>query len=235
MLIAITGEGHTDYGQRDYASNRWLDGPVQGYMRGIAKKISREPLEFHVLEKEDVRRVKVQQRNLKGLKGMGIPAKKFSILMKEKGLRKGVFYSDTDKESGTKNTEHAARKQFEERYQEIADGLEGTEAIPMVPLRMMESWILADKEALEIVLKKEIEDSFMPKAPELLWGAKGNKGSDYLKHYLYRLTGQDSHRELFADIAKHASVEKMREKCPISYERFYSDFSALLHAGSYTS
>lgn len=228
MQIAVTGEGHTDYGQRDYYTNQWLDGPIQGYMKKIADRVSQEPLEFHVLEKEDVRRVKVQQRNLKGLKGMGIPAKKFSILMKEKGLRKGVFYSDTDKESRTKNTEHTARKQFEERYQEIAEGLEGTDAIPMVPLRMIESWILADENALGKVLDKELDYRLMPKSPELLWGAKANKGSDYPKHYLHRLTGREAHREFFAEIAEQSSVEKMLEKCPISYGQFYSDFTALL-------
>lgn len=228
MQIAVTGEGHTDYGQRDYVTKKWQEGPIQHYMRGIAKQVTEEPIEFFVFEKEDVRRVKVQQRSLQGLTGQGVPAKKFTILMKQNGLQEGVFYNDADKESGTKNTKHAAIKHFEERYQEVKNGLNDVEAIPMVPLRMIESWLLGDKKALELALAVQIPLEKMPSSPELLWGAKDNPKSDYPKHYLTRLINKPANRELFVDIAKNAKVETMREKCPISYERFYEDFTSMI-------
>ena len=228
MQIAVTGEGHTDYGQRDYITKEWKDGPIQCYMREIAKKVTEEPIEFHVFEKEDVRRVKVQQRSLQGLVGQGIPAKKFAILMKNNDLQDGVFYCDADKESGTKNTRNEAKKRFLERYQEIKQGLEDVNAIPMVPLRMIESWLLGDKIALELATNVQISSEEMPNSPEFLWGAKDNPNSNYPKHYLARLIKRQANWELFSDIAENADVNTMIENCPISYGKFYEDFTNLL-------
>ena len=38
MKIAITGEGNTDYGKRDYSTKKWLSGPAMIYAENIAKE-----------------------------------------------------------------------------------------------------------------------------------------------------------------------------------------------------
>lgn len=38
MKIAITGEGKTDFGQKEYSTGKWLPGPAIVYAENIAKE-----------------------------------------------------------------------------------------------------------------------------------------------------------------------------------------------------
>lgn len=236
MLIALTGEGPTDYGKRDYKTREWVEGSVQQYMRKIAEEAGKDSIEFEILEKMQVKNIKVQQRNLKGLDGQAIPARRFAVWMQENKLKKGVFYCDADRENGSKNDAKAAQKRFEDVYQQVKLGLEGTDAIPAVPLRMIECWILGDLQAIETALQIKLVDKKRLKNPEYLWGDKYDPNSDYPKNYLKRLVRLSDHRysdfegnqEDFVEISQHADISTMREKCPISFEWFYSDFKEMI-------
>ena len=76
MKIAITGEGKTDFGQKEYSTGKWLPGPAIVYAENIAKEKGVE-VEFIPIEKEDVKKVKLQRRSSKEVSGRGIPARKF--------------------------------------------------------------------------------------------------------------------------------------------------------------
>ena len=97
MKIAITGEGKTDFGQKEYSTGKWLPGPAIVYAENIAKEKGVE-VEFIPIEKEDVKKVKLQRRSSKDVSGRGIPARKFRILMGEGKYDAGIFYCDADKE-----------------------------------------------------------------------------------------------------------------------------------------
>lgn len=56
MKIAITGEGKTDFGQKEYSTGKWLPGPAIVYAENIAKEKGAE-VEFIPIEKEDVKKV----------------------------------------------------------------------------------------------------------------------------------------------------------------------------------
>ena len=60
MKIAITGEGKTDFGQKEYSTGKWLPGPAIVYAENIAKEKGVE-VEFIPIEKEDVKKVKLQR------------------------------------------------------------------------------------------------------------------------------------------------------------------------------
>lgn len=194
MKIALTGEGPTDYGKKDYDTREWMEGPIQKYGRKIAQNYMNDVLGFQVLAKEDLRNIKVQRRSLQGLEGYAVPAKKFATWMGEQGLDKGIFYCDADRNNGTKNNEKEAKKRFAQVYGQIEKGLEGTGAIPAVALHMIESWILGDKNALENAFDVSIPDNKMPNKPELIWGDKRDPESDYPKNYLKRLISETDKR-----------------------------------------
>lgn len=236
MKIAITGEGNTDYGKRDYSTKKWLSGPAMIYAENIAKEQGMK-VELFPIEKEDVKRVKLQGRSTKKISGRGIPARKFKILMNKENCDGGIFYCDADKESGAKSSDHSAvNKYYQKVYEEVSMGLDSDKAIPMIPLSMIECWLLGDKTALEKVFKTEIDQNKLSLKPEYIWGNKTDPSSDYPKNYFVRLIrglagkykDYDSNQEDFNEIASHASSSILRKSCPISYARFYSDFIALL-------
>ena len=94
MKIAITGEGKTDFGQKEYSTGKWLPGPAIVYAENIEKEKGVE-VEFIPIEKEDVKKVKLQRRSSKDVSGRGIPARKFRILMGEGKHDAGIFYCDS--------------------------------------------------------------------------------------------------------------------------------------------
>ena len=194
-------------------------------------------VEFIPIEKEDVKKVKLQRRSSKEVSGRGIPARKFRILMGEGKYDAGIFYCDADKETGVKSSNRiAVTKHYETVYKEVKDGLNSDKGIPMIPLSMIECWILADKSALEQVFELEIQQAKMPAEPEYIWGNKNDSGSDYPKNYLVRMIRSldnryqtyAASRENFYEIAKCSEISTLREKCSISYERFYKDFEQIL-------
>ena len=104
MRIAVTGEGPTDYGKVDYGNpGHWIDGPVQVYLRRIAEEQNIE-LDFEMIERAEVQKIKLQRRHLNGLDGKAIPARRFYIKCKEKQLNYGVYYCDADRNAGEQNS-----------------------------------------------------------------------------------------------------------------------------------
>ena len=119
MKIAITGEGKTDFGQKEYSTGKWLPGPAIVYAENIAKEKGVE-VEFIPIEKEDVKKVKLQRRSSKEVSGRGIPARKFRILMGEGKYDAGIFYCDADKETGV-NSIQGSERWFKLRQRDTDD------------------------------------------------------------------------------------------------------------------
>lgn len=77
---------------------------------------------------------------------------------------------------------------------------------------------------------EKIYSDVLPSKLELIWGEKNNPASDYPKNYLKRVLEQyyqKPDRETYIDIADEISIETLKEKCPISFRRFYEDFAEL--------
>lgn len=239
LKIAVTGEGPTDYGRQEYGSENWVWGPIKSYICKIAEENGVE-IQLVAIARPDVQRVKLQR--IKGLKGKAIPSRKFAILMKQKECDCGIYYSDADKRPGLKsNSLPTVKRLFEEVYDEIKEGLHhDAKAIPMVALHMIESWILSDEAAYKILYNQIPAKPGVPLHPELLWGEAGDPDSNYPKHYLERIIHQIDKRfrndpitqDTYCEIASHTGIETLRKKCPISFEKFYSDFTCLLDASA---
>ena len=237
MEIAVTGEGPADYGKEIYKDGirKWEWGAAGIYIKRIAKEQNKE-VTLHAIPRKNVDAIKLQRRQLQGLDGKAVPARKFAICMQKQGYSYGIYYCDADRGSGDKNSdENVARKRFNSVYESVRKGLEGeiNYAIPMVSLRMIENWVVADTKAFEECFGKCPE---IPNKPELLWGDKNNPKSDYPKHYLQRIVRSMGKKyetinvssELYCEIVEQQDLNEVAKKCYISFRKFYEDFSNML-------
>lgn len=237
MKILVYGEGPDDYGWKD-SMGRWHPGSIISILQKCAEKMDVE-LEIGYVEKRFIdgkNKVKLAARHLRKVNGKGIPALRFSIYAMENGYTNGIFYCDTDKApNGSQKEEANCRKHFEKVHADVAGGLcilenQSWRGVPMISMKMVESWLLSDKEAYRKCFGSEPGKVRLPGNPELIWGEKSNPDSDYPKNYIRRVLEQyheEPGREVFVDIAEKTSICTLEEKCPISFARFYKEFMEL--------
>jgi len=236
MRIAVTGEGPTDYGRHDFRTGNWEWGPVAAYIHNIANSEGKS-VELTPIKREEIKELKLQGRSTKGLTGKAISARKFAVLMQKESCDAGIYFCDSDRETGSNNSNvKATQKHYDEVYDQVKVGLEPVNAIPMIAMRMIECWIMSDKKALEKVFGIKLKENVIPTYPEMIWGDKHNPNSNYPKHYFNRMIRQSDKRHKdyendapsFCEIAEASDVSTLRKKCSYSYERFYNDLVGIL-------
>lgn len=231
MTIGITGEGPDDYGKMNYDGNL-----VKGAAEGFAEKIADEDeikIEWIFIDRRNVERTKLGSRTLRGLKGKAINAARFRKQASIMACDTLIYYCDADRDAGTKNSSrHQAEERYDEIYHEVSQGLGDKypqTAIPMIPLRIIENWLLGDRDNLSSIF--EVNSKKLPENTELLWGDKRNPKSSYPKRVLERIRATGNPRKCDTtdyEIAYLADVESMKKSCPYSYgKHFYEDFKYL--------
>ncbi len=240
MKLIVYGEGPTDYGWRT-TSGEWKAGPVIYLIRKCAKNLKVD-LEIDYADKKNIdgsQRIKLGIRHTRNMSGKSLPALRFTMYALENGYTKGIFYCDTDKISDGKNTKESdCKKHFENLYNDVLKGLQCADSkiwvgIPMIALKMIECWLLADEEAYKYCFGSKPVKVHLPHKPELIWGEKSVINSDYPKNYIKRVLkqyGEESDRDNFINIAEATRINILLEKCPISFARFYDDFIRLARA-----
>ncbi|WP_053241428.1 hypothetical protein [Clostridium sp. DMHC 10] len=99
--------------------------------------------------------------------------------------------------------------------------------ISMMPIRMIESWLLGDESAYEKCFDKKPSKPKLPKRPEFLWSREDDPNSDFPKCYLNRVLKQYnevSSRKVFNEIAENIDIEILKNTCYISFFKFCEDF-----------
>lgn len=150
-----------------------------------------------------------------GLKGRAIPARKFQRVCISQKMDGGIYYTDADRRDNSAKTEREARKYYESVNNEVKEGLQFEKYrgkyIPMIPLKMIENWLLADSSAYMKIFGKISKQ--IPAKPELIWGAEDDPESDYPKNLLKRVLNdvsdgeEECNRESFKLIAEAMSVD----------------------------
>ena len=234
MTVVITGEGVTDYGWKDFGSNVWHEGSAAVLLKRVVSEYTKEDVELAFVDKNELKkenRPKKFQRHITNLEGRGIPCFFFLNLVKEKYKETKVlpvFYTDADKERKIdRKTESGCKKLLEERYNQIENAVlnAGYDCIPMVPVKMIENWMMGDGKAIQKVFG-EIPKG-LPAKPELVWGTEDDPNSDYPKNLLDRLFKSVNNgievkmqREVFAEIAEKIDLKTERKTCYISFDSF---------------
>ena len=231
--VLLCGEGSTDYGKQKYGSTEWEEGPVQS----IIRRSVHEDIEFANATKNNVKDVRIQGRTSAKLKGHGVKAYQLCVIAKELGdIDNIVCYVDADRGQGSSKSVWDAEKRVQDIYDEIKMGFgtfsvaRGRSSIPMIPLKMIESWLLADEMAFTTCFGKPPTSPPLPKQPELIWGDEKDPISEHPKNYLKRVLDQYSSqvtREIFISIAENMRIDAIRKRCPISFEQFYHDVQVI--------
>lgn len=238
ISLMITGEGPTDYGWQDFETKQWHEGSVARLVRSCATR-SNLNVSFTFAHKDQVQSQKLG-RHLQGLKGKAIPAKRFQMFMRSKKVAAGIFYCDADRDVCKSNTEAHAKERFNKVRQEIIDGTREDSAVgtvvPMVALRMIESWLLSDQKAFETMFGSQNVlkiKSDLPSKPEYIWGRKDDPQSNYPKNLFVRIlkslnSGNEPTRDDYAMVAENTDIDILAQKCPVSFRTFVDDFEKLV-------
>lgn len=229
MKILLSGEGRTDYGEKEYGTNEWKDGPVQVL---ISKIFTSDSIEFICVEKQDLlnRKTKLGKKTLGELKGHGIVAYLLGFWARENKIDYDIIslYRDCDKDSGVKSSDvRACQIRYERIKSDIINGFSKicnrNNYVAIVPVRMIENWLLSDIGSFEKAFDNS-EPYKLPKNPEQIWGDKDDKSSNYPKYCLHRVIyGYNSKpcREIYCTIAEHIDLDVIKQKCP-SFDDFYN-------------
>lgn len=226
------GEGSTDVGETDIYG-RWEQGCIIDLLQKFNPVIE---LDFIAPPpKKDLKKIKtVPKKGAVRIEGHGVNIQKLLFYANLNNLQYDfvVYYGDTDRESGTTNSETSAKRQSAEAYKQAQTAFDifNVQGIPIIPLRMLESWLLADQNSFLQAFGAQVS---LPRKPELLWGKKSDPTSSYPKHELDRVLvqcGESSNRNSFREIMKNSSIKVMSLKCPISFPPFQAAAEACLRA-----
>lgn len=231
--ILLCGEGPTDYGKPEYVSYGWEEGPVQPLIR----KVVNHDIEFAYATKEEVKGKKIQRRTGAKVTGYGAKSYKLCMIAADQGdIDNIVCYVDADRKHGSGKSRLESQKRLQEVYNQISNGFQqfsqerSQNSIPMVPLKMIESWLLADDQAFTQCFGKQPTNPSLPGQPELIWGDENKPASDHPKNYLKRVLGQynqEANKDTFKSIAEEIDIDTLRARCPLSFELFYQDAQAI--------
>lgn len=231
LNIAIIGEGKNDVGIM--GAYEWKEGTIQEYLRRFLADDFE--LEFFPLAVS-----KTETKKIRGLKGgryrkyqvKGVAKKLFrfvSLHKKQTDLNLLIFFSDTDKTQGKKASELEARHKYNDILKNINEGkrliedeMPELKFIPMIPIRILECWLLGDIEGFENIGCSP-QNSSLPPKPELIWGEQENPESNYPKHYLKRILengGFPNNTETYQLIVNNNNLENLKQNCPLSFLPF---------------
>ena len=150
-----------------------------------------------------------------------------------------IYYSDSDRVSGSDARKASVcQKRYDDLKGEIFKGFDAADiqgktfvcsGVAAIPVKMIESWLLADKNAFDMAFGVRTCKNF-PKYPELEWGDIDDINSNYPKNKMDRILEcyhQMACQETFCAVAQVEELETIQSKCPISFADFYRQVSKL--------
>ena len=247
MTFFFTGEGPTDYGRQAFGSETWQEGAAMYIFRKTAASLGLEHVDIVPIDKKSYAQVHLQ-RLPHTIKGRGQTCYKFLMYLQlhkshtsDEKQQPAVFYCDIDKLPGAKNaSETVCKRHYQDETEHINAAIKcfARPCIAMMPLKMIENWLLSDKAAFQKAFDTTACPALPPK-PELIWGDDEEPISNYPKHFMDRVLAPllhcnckqgevSGHTELFVDIAQNTDIQTLKEKCPISFVPFYDSLKQLL-------
>ena len=240
IRVLLAGEGPTDQGVVDWDSHSRKhvirEGPCQPLVRKCAKLME---LEISIAQKSRIRDylTYMGERKLpknKEVPGHGMKAWICLNIAFDDECQAAVVMVDGDKQGESPKDDLHVRKRFVEVHDQLETGFRhakkitgaGIECICMVPMRMIESWLMADPEAFERATGVSRSEVVRIKKPESLWGKDEDPSSDYPKNVMNRLlagSGFSANRETFNLIAEEMDLAVLKKRCPVSAVPFIEE------------
>ena len=121
-----------------------------------------------------------------------------------------------------------ADRKYDDRYKDITSKFDklkdkGFNCLAIVPKEMIESWVMADRNAYPWEPKKPP----LPHKPEELWGKKDSEKhpKKYLENVLEQFH-QTPSANIFSELIKKSDLDILKARCPKSFGQFYVDLQS---------
>ncbi len=229
MVIGLLGEGKNDYGV--FGRYEWEEGAIQPLLRKFEQLQNAEIIPITKQKNKTI----THGRKFKRTSALQLLLRQFCS--ERRNIDLIVVFKDCDKTSGRKATEKEAKRKFKEIYQFLRKELDNFKSkfdvngVPMIPIRMLENWLLGDEMSFRKVWDDIPKNPKLPKNPEFIWGDEQDRNSNHPKNYITKVLGQYDENyctENFIKIVKNINIETLRKTCPNSFGVFYSDISELM-------
>ncbi len=230
MIIALLGEGKNDYGIQ--GRNTWKEGSIQPLLRRFEQL--RDAKIIPIIKKS--RKTVAHGRKFKKTSPLQLRLRLFLSEINDINLI--IVFKDCDKTSGRSPSKIEAKRKFRIVYEELKNELENIEndfnikGVPMIPIRMLENWLLGDTMSYNEIWGNIPNNPRLPNEPEFVWGDEQDRDSNHPKNYITKVLNQydeDYCTENFIKIAESTNIETLCTTCPNSFKLFYTDISEVLN------
>jgi hypothetical protein len=207
-------------------------GALETFLKKCAKGIS---LDIESYTHTTLRETK--RARLLNAKAKNIP-KDDSKFTRESAIRKLLYLADKNNESHIAYHQDTGDDGFRKTYNKTKKAFvkagvpDEIKSLAIVPKKMIESWLLADVKAINLLGDGTSHVDQSPN-PETLRGNEQDPNSNYPKNYLKRNLEQlglnlDNKRDTYAKIAENTDVEILKRRCPESFGQFYTDMQSFI-------
>jgi len=245
IKVLLSGEGVTDHGELIPSGGLCQFVKLEGACQPLIRKCAdNREMEFLVAER---------WREWPTFNGSKMPsnnvlpghAKKSYICTLLAGLNDCpivVVLIDGDKASRKKAPKPKLKPAVKKRVNELRGELEigfskakekladGISTVRMVPMRMLESWLMADANAIKIMTGVDPGPILKGKYLEGMWGKEENPVSDHPKCVMNRILKGSSFtagRESFRCLAEETDLKVLVKRCPESAKPFVDEAQAV--------
>ncbi|MCD8479270.1 MAG: DUF4276 family protein [Candidatus Cloacimonetes bacterium] len=205
-------------GKEDFVTHQWIEGPAIAFVKAASPvAISAKGIEHRAL----IRKLKLQKTKSKG---HGVKAERLAKYASMRGYHAAICYIDCDS-----NIDKDHKAKISILTQGFTNSGVSIRCIPMVPMAMIENWLLADAQAYAVVFKQTPKSPALPSKPETIWGSKHDNLSNHPKRYFNRVIDQFQTKpdDYLNDLAYNSRPTALESKCPSSYSPFYKDIQSL--------
>ena len=212
--VLLCAEGVTDQGGTDYNVKQGHtiqnDGPIQILIRKIAnRESSGAECKFTVRTRKDIDKITLLGKERPKLDKDAPPAKLYKAARINECTH--IAYHRDEDHRGLDDI----RTEVDKNFTKSKDC--GLHCLIIVPQRMIESWLLSDKNAYK-------DDTQLPSKPEEIWGDKGsfNHPKKWIERALKAMFMEPS-AKTYAYIAENSDIDVIRQKCPESFGKYFFD------------
>lgn len=212
----LCGEGPHDVGRiEQWSIKKQTQVVEEGWLQPLLKKYAYdEGIEFEIVPR--ARLVKLPGPQKAPLpSGHGAKAFIAKFRAKSSNCDAVVFMLDGDT---------SADADWKGKLAEVQSGFDlvtgDTISIACVPKSTSESWLLSDEQAWNAVSGQNVD---LPEKPEELWGLPNDAESSHPKSAFVKTcekAGLTNSTETRRALMEAASVETLRQKCPLSFQAF---------------
>jgi hypothetical protein len=238
QLVFLVGEGPSDIG--DLALEVQYRGSREGFFQPLLRRLV-APL---ALRFDGRKMTSLPKRSTSRRGRLDLSKKPAQALALAHDLTADVlvYVRDLDRQQGTRATPRNRAKQLREMLDDLErafqaaktrdQDLAGLPVVIAIPAWMLESWVLADLDAIETASSRKVARGAFSGRSEDLWGDENDPGSNHPKCVLGRVVEEKLSAPFFADVATTISFKALSDQCRDSYPRFIEALQSQGLAGS---